>query len=59
MSRKGLAAMFMALFVIAITGAAFASPPASGQTDTAENAANLSEAFTVLHAVGQWSIDAQ
>ena len=58
MSLKGLAAMFMALFVIANTGAAFASPPASGKTDTAETG-NLGEALTVLHAVGQWSIDAQ
>src|SRR6186997_1262366 len=56
MSLKGLAPMFMALFVIANTGAAFASPPASGKTDTAETG-NLGEALTVLHAVGQWSID--
>ena len=56
MSLKGLAPMFMALFVIANTGAAFASPPASGKTDTAETG-KLGEALTVLHAVGQWSID--
>src|SRR4029077_5849784 len=37
-------------------GAAFASPPASGKTDTAETG-NLGEVLTVLHAVGQWSID--
>ena len=55
MSLKGLAPMFIALVVIANTGAAFASPPASG-TDTAETG-NLGEALTVLHAVGQWSID--
>jgi predicted outer membrane protein len=30
--------------------------PASGKTDTAETG-NLGEALTVLHAVGQWSID--
>jgi predicted outer membrane protein len=57
MLRKRLAAMSMSLFVTAITGAAFASPPASGQVDTAEKAGNLGEALTVLHAVGQWSID--
>ena len=56
MSLKGLAPMFMALFVIANTGAAFASPPASGKADTAE-AGNLGEALTILHTVGQWSID--
>ena len=56
MSLKGLAPMFMSLFVIANTGAAFASPPAAGKTDTAETV-NLGEALTVLHAVGQWSID--
>ena len=56
MSLKGLAPMFMALFVTANTGAAFASPPASGKTDTAETG-NLGEALTVLHAVGQWSVD--
>lgn len=56
MSKKGLAAMFVALFVTANTGAAFAKAPASGQMDTAE-AGNLGEVLTVLHAVGQWSID--
>jgi len=56
MSLKGLAPMFLALAVIANTGAAFASPPASGKTDTAETG-NLGEALTVLHAVGQWSVD--
>jgi len=56
MSLKGLAPMFIALVVIANTGAAFASPPASGKTDTAETG-NLGEALTVLHAVGQWSVD--
>jgi len=56
MSLKGLAPTFMAVFVIANTGAAFASPPASGKTDTAETG-NSGEVLTVLHAVGQWSID--
>jgi predicted outer membrane protein len=42
---------------MATAGAAFAAPPASGQVDTAEKAGNLGEALTVLHAVGQWSID--
>jgi predicted outer membrane protein len=49
--------MFVSLFVTAITGAAFANPPASGGVDTAEKAGKLGEALTVLHAVGQWSID--
>ncbi len=57
MLRKGLAAMFVSLFITAITGAAFAKPPASGRVDTAEKAGKLGEALTVLHAVGQWSID--
>lgn len=56
MSVKRLAPMFMGLFVIANTGAAFASPPASGKPDSAE-AGNLGETLTVLHTVGQWSID--
>jgi putative membrane protein len=56
MSLKGLALMFMALFVVANTGAASASPPAPGKTDAAETG-NLGEVLTVLHAVGQWSID--
>ena len=55
MLRKSLAAMFMSLF---ITGAAFASPPpVSGGADTSDQAAKLSDAFSVLHAVGQWSIN--
>jgi predicted outer membrane protein len=49
MSRKGIAAMFVSLFATAITGAAFAAPP--------EKAGDLGEVLTVLHAVGQWSID--
>jgi predicted outer membrane protein len=57
MLRKGLAAMFVSLFVTPITGAAFAEPPASGKVDTAEKVGTLGEALTVLHAVGQWSID--
>jgi predicted outer membrane protein len=56
MSLKGLAPIFMAVFVIANTGAAFASPPASGKTDTADTG-NMGEGLTVLHAVGQWAID--
>jgi predicted outer membrane protein len=53
MLRKGLAAMFVSLF---ITGAAFANPPASGRADP-EKAGKMGEALTVLHAVGQWSTD--
>ena len=56
MSSKGLAAMLVGLFVTANTGAAFAKAPASGQVDTAE-AGNLGEVLTILHTVGQWSID--
>ena len=41
--------MFVSLFATAITGAAFAAPP--------EKAGDLGEVLTVLHAVGQWSID--
>ena len=52
MSLKGLAPMFLALAVIANTGAAFASPTAAGKTDTAETG-NLGEALTVLHAIDQ------
>ena len=53
MLRRRLTATFVPLFVTAITGTAFAAAPAS----TAEKAGNLGEALTVLHAVGQWSID--
>jgi putative membrane protein len=49
--------MLVPLFVTAITGTAFAAPSASGRADTTEKAGNLGEALTVLHAVGQWSID--
>jgi predicted outer membrane protein len=41
--------MFVSVLATAITGAAFAAPP--------EKAGNAGEALTVLHAVGQWSID--
>jgi predicted outer membrane protein len=56
MSVKGLAPIFMAVFVIANTAAAFAGPAASGKTDTADTG-NMGETLTVLHAVGQWSVD--
>jgi predicted outer membrane protein len=56
MFRKRLAAMFIPLF-ITITGAAFASTPVSGGADTSEKAAQLSENFSVLHAVDQWSVN--
>jgi predicted outer membrane protein len=49
MLRKGIAAMFVSLFVTASAGAAFAAPP--------EKAGGLGETLTVLHAVSQWSID--
>ena len=58
MLRKSLASMFMSLFVTgAITGAAFAGPPASDHADTPEKGAKLSEALSVLHAASQWSIN--
>ena len=57
MLRKRLAAMLASLFATAITGAAFAAPPASDRVDTAEKAGKSGEVFTVLHAVSQWSID--
>jgi predicted outer membrane protein len=55
MSRTRLAAMFIPLF-ITIAGAASASDPAAGGADTTENAAQLSENFSVLHAASQWSV---
>ena len=54
MLRKSLVAVFMSLF---ITGAALAAPPPSGHADNPERAAKLSETFSVLHAVSQWSIN--
>jgi predicted outer membrane protein len=54
MSRKRLAALFTSLFITA-TGAAFADTPATGGADTSEKApAQLSENFSLLHAVNQW-----
>jgi predicted outer membrane protein len=55
MSRTRLAAVFIPL-VITSTGAAFAGTPASGGAVTTEHAAQLSESFSELHAVGQWSV---
>src|SRR3954470_18684359 len=57
MLRKGLAAMFVSLFVTAIPGAVFATPPASGRVDTPEKTGKPGDALAILHAVGQWSID--
>src|SRR4051812_35041461 len=48
MSRNRLAAMFVPLFITAVTGAASAGAPASGK---------MGEALTVLHTVIQWSND--
>jgi predicted outer membrane protein len=60
MLRKGLTA----IFVIGITGAAFAAPPPSGQADPSKKAADTEKTqakpgagLNVLHAVAQWSID--
>ncbi len=54
MLRRSLAATFVAA-ITGITGAAFASTPASGQVGAAEQPAT--EVLTVLHAVSQWSTD--
>ena len=51
---KKLAAICIPLF-ISISAVVFAAPPPSGRADTSERAAKLSEAFSVLHAVSQWS----
>jgi predicted outer membrane protein len=55
MSRTRLAAVFIPL-VISSTGAAFAGTPAAGGAVAPEHAAQLSESFSELHAVGQWSV---
>jgi predicted outer membrane protein len=51
MLRTTLAALFVSLFII--TGAAFAAPPPANTPETAK----LSEAFSALYAVNQWSIE--
>lgn len=58
MFRNRLAVMFIPAF-IATAGAAFAKAPVSERPDTTatERAAKLSETFSSLHAVSQWSID--
>jgi predicted outer membrane protein len=59
MLRKGLTA----IFVIGITGAAFAAPPPSGQADPSKKEADTARTpkpgagLNMLHAVAQWSID--
>jgi len=55
MSRTRLAAVLIPL-VITSTEPAFAGTPASGGAVTAEHAAQLSESFSELHAVSQWSV---
>jgi predicted outer membrane protein len=47
--------MFIPLF-ITVAGTALASAPPSSGADTTEKAAQLSENFSVLHAVNQWSV---
>jgi predicted outer membrane protein len=58
MFRKRLAAMRITLVIAiaAITAAAFAGPTVSGRVETPDEKAKLRDAFTVLHAVGQWAI---
>jgi predicted outer membrane protein len=53
MFRKRLAVALVPLFTTTMMGAAFADPKASAPPDTAK----LSETLSVLHAVGQWSIN--
>lgn len=57
MCCKRVAGMSVLLFTVIISGAAFAGEPASGSARPAasEKAATLSEPFSALHAVGQWS----
>src|SRR4051794_6196812 len=55
MSRTRLAAVFIPLFITS-TEAAFAGTPVSGDAVTAENAPQLSETLSELHAVSQWSV---
>jgi predicted outer membrane protein len=57
MSSKRLAATFISLFITA-TGAAFADAPTPGGADTSEKAAQtqLSQNFSLLHAVNQWGM---
>src|SRR5512140_3628597 len=38
-----------------ITAVPVAAPPVSGRADAPEKAAKMSQAFSVLHAVSQWS----
>lgn len=58
MLRKTLAAFFVPVF-FGITGAALANPTttSSGRPDSSEKTAKLSETYSVLHAVAQWSVD--
>ena len=55
MSRTRLAAVVIPLLITS-TGAALAGTPASGGAGTTEHAAQLSQTFAELHAVGQWSV---
>jgi predicted outer membrane protein len=53
MFRKRLAAMLMLLFVT--TASAFASAAGPGRSDASEEAVQLNRAFSVLHAVSEYS----
>ena len=55
MPRTRLAAVFVSLFITS-SGAAFAGTPATGGTATNEHAAQLSQSFSELHTVSQWSV---
>lgn len=54
MLRKTFAALVVPL---AITAAAFAASPPSDRNETGKGAPGSGEVFSVLHAVGQWSVD--
>jgi predicted outer membrane protein len=55
MHHKRLAALIVPLCIAA--GTAFAAAPPPAKADTPEHANKVGEAFSVLHAVGQWSVD--
>jgi predicted outer membrane protein len=55
MLRKSLTAIFVSLSIAGSTGAAFAAPPAAG--NNAQASAKLSDTFSTLYAVNQWSVE--
>jgi predicted outer membrane protein len=57
MLRKSLTAMFVSVFITGIAGPSFGAPPPSGGAHTADASAKLSETFSKVYAVQQWSVD--